>query len=229
MGVAWAGEAAGGQAADEFARAVRQTAPAASVILLSMSGFTKPVTGTDSGRTLLWDRTQLEAVVCGLVTLPDLLEASISAAFVGSVPYETLARLLAGSDRDACAGMATPDRLPSPWPVLEQPYDSIPARLALVGEDGWDKPSGIAALDTARLVVVTASGLAELDTARAGHHGSCGCPAAWTSRWCCQTDPCWPPVTARSYGSRTVGWRRWPAGSGGTCACWPARTASHGR
>jgi len=168
MGVAWAGEAAGGQAADDFARAVRQTAPAASVILLSMSGFTGPVTVTDSGRTLLWDRTHLEAVVCGLVTLPDLLEASISAAFVGGVPYETLARLLAGSDRDACAGMATPDRLPSPWPVLEQAYDGIPARLVLVGEEGWDKPSGIAALDAARLVVVTAGGLAELDTARGG-------------------------------------------------------------
>jgi hypothetical protein len=59
------------------------------------------------------------------------------------------------------------NRLPSPWPVLEQPYDGIPARLALAGEDGWE-PSGIAALDTARLVVVTAGGLAELDTARGG-------------------------------------------------------------
>ena len=168
MGVAWASEAAGGQAADEFARAVRQAASAASVVLLSMSGFTGQVTGTDSSRTLLWDWTHLEAVVCGLVTLPGLLEASISAAFVGSVPYETLAGLLADSAQDACAGMVTPDRLPSPWPVLEQPYDGIPARLALVGEDGWDKPSGIAALDAGRLVVVTDGGLVELDTARGG-------------------------------------------------------------
>lgn len=201
MGVAWAGEELGGQAADEFTRAVRQAASAASVVLLSMSGFTGQVTGTDSSRTLLWDRTHLEAVVCGLVTLPDLMETSISAAFIGSVPYRTLTRLLAGSAQDTCAAMATPDRLPSPWPVLEQPYDGIPARLALVGEDGWDKPSGIAALDAGRLVVVTDGGLVELDTARARRRGSCGCPAARTSRWCCQTDQSWPPATTRSYGS----------------------------
>jgi len=46
MGVSWASEA-GGQAADEFARAVRQAALAASVVLLSMSGFT-------GGRSIRW-------------------------------------------------------------------------------------------------------------------------------------------------------------------------------
>jgi hypothetical protein len=62
--------------------------------------------------------------------------------------------------------MATPDLLPPPWPVLDEPYDGIPAELVLVGEDGWDPPSGIAALDSDRLAVVTSGGLVELDTMR---------------------------------------------------------------
>src|SRR5713101_5065791 len=64
--------------------------------------------------------------------------------------------------------MVTPDRRPPPWPVLAAGYDGIPAHLALGGEDGWDKPSGIAALGNNRLLVVTAGGLVELDVVRGG-------------------------------------------------------------
>lgn len=124
---------------------------------------------------VLRDQAHPEAIVCGLVTLPDLLdllEASSSAAFFSNTPYQTLARLLADPDGGPPARMATPDRLPPPWPVLDARYDGIPAQLILAGDDGWDKPSGIAALETGRLVVVTAGGLVELDTAPGnGPHG----------------------------------------------------------
>jgi len=51
-------------------------------------------------------------------------------------------------------------------PVLGEEYAGIPAHLVLDSADGWDKPSGIAALDSGRLVVVTSGGLVELDVVR---------------------------------------------------------------
>ncbi len=172
MGLAWADEVANWQAADEFARSVRQAAHGGTVVLLSMPGFTPNAAGAaavaDPSRTLMWDRTHLEAVLCGLVALPDLLEASIGAAFFDNMSYATLARLLTGSGEADRAGMATPDRLPPPWAVLGDAYNGVPAAVALVGEEGWDQPSGIAALDADRLVIVTAAGLVELDAVRGG-------------------------------------------------------------
>ena len=165
MGLAWDGEAG-----NEFAMAVRQFAAGAPVVLLSMAGFAGQsagrVTGTDLGRTIMWDRTHAEAAVCGLVTLPDLLDASRRDALFSSSPYATLAQLLAEQGGDAPARMMTPDRLAPPWPLPGTGYDGAPAELVLTAEDGWGKPSGIAALDARRLVVVTAGGLIELDAAR---------------------------------------------------------------
>jgi hypothetical protein len=172
MGLAWADEVGNWQAADEFARSVRQAAYGGTVVLLSMPGFTPNAAGAaavaDPSRTLMWDRTHLEAVLCGLVALPDLLEASIGAAFFDNMPYATLARLLTGSGEADRAGMATPDRLPPPWAVLGDAYNGIPAAVAFLGEEGWDQPSGIAALDADRLVIVTAAGLVELNAVRGG-------------------------------------------------------------
>jgi hypothetical protein len=88
----------------EFAPTVRQSAAGAPVVLLSMAGFAGQsagqVTGTDFGRTIMWDRTHLEAAVCGLVTLPELLDASRRAALFDSSPYATLAQLLADPGGD---------------------------------------------------------------------------------------------------------------------------------
>jgi hypothetical protein len=131
-----------------------------------MAGFAGQATDTDLGRTIMWDRTHLEAAVCGLVTLPDLLDASRRAALFGGTPYATLAQLLADGGGDSPARMMTPDRLPPPWPVPGTGYDGIPAELVPAADDGWDKPSGIAVLDAGRLVVVTEGGLVELDAAR---------------------------------------------------------------
>jgi hypothetical protein len=161
MGVAWDGESG-----DEFTRTVRHFAAGASVVLLSVDGFAGQVIGADFGQTIMWDRTHLEAVVCGLVTLPELLDASRQAALFSSSPYATLAQLLASPDGDPPARMRTTDRVQPPWPVPRAGYDGIPAELVLAGETGWDKPSGIAALGERRLVVVTAGGLIELDAAR---------------------------------------------------------------
>jgi hypothetical protein len=113
MGIPCAAES-DGPAAEEFAQAVHRSAAGASVILLSVTGFTTQAAGAASGGTVLWDRTHLEAVVCGLVTLPGLLEASSSAAFFGNTAYQRLDRLLASPDAAAPARMATPDRLPPP-------------------------------------------------------------------------------------------------------------------
>jgi Protein kinase domain len=165
MGIAWEGHKA---QAGVLAEAVRESAAGAQAVLLSMSGFAGQVARAGPGTAVLWDRSHLEAAVCGLVTLPGLLEASSRVLFFNGSAYETLARLLVIPDDGVPAGMGAPDLLPPPWPVLGAEYDGIPAQLVLGGDDGWDKPSGIAALDNDRLVVATAGGLVELDCIRGG-------------------------------------------------------------
>jgi len=165
------GVSSGGDEAAQLsvlAEALREPGSGAQTVLLSMSGFAGQSAWADSGGTVLWDRSHLEAAVCELVTLPDLLEASSRALFFNGRAYETLARLLLIPADDVPAGMGTPDLLPPPWPVLGTTYDGIPAQLVLCAEGGWDKPSGIAALDDSRLVVVTAGGLVGLDPIRGG-------------------------------------------------------------
>ena len=148
----------------------RRSAPGASVIVLSMSGFAGPhvkeVAGNDSGRTVLWDRTHLEAVLCGLVSLPDLLDSSVNAAFFRNAAYEPLARLLENPGDDAPPRMTTPDQQPPPWPVLDSAHTQTGVRLVLIGEPGWSRPSGIATLGPGRLAVVTGDGLVDLDAVR---------------------------------------------------------------
>jgi hypothetical protein len=165
MGVSWEGD--GAAQVGVLAEALRESAAGAQAVLLSMSGFAGQVAGGSSG-AVLWDRSHLEAAVCGLATLPGLLEASSRALFFNGAAHEPLVRLLAIPADDAPAGMGTPDLLPPPWPVLGTGYDGIAAQLVLGGEDGWDKPSGIAALDNGWLVVVTAGGLVGLDPIRGG-------------------------------------------------------------
>lgn len=169
MGLTWTEQAMDGSATTEITQSMRTIAGDGTVMVLSMSGFDPSthdrVEGSDSSRTLLWDRTHVEAALCGVATVPDLLAIGTRSAFLEGVPYASLARMLAVTDATTCPRMATPDLLPPPWSVLKEPYDGIPAQLVLVGEDGWDPPSGIAALDVDCLVVVTAGGLVELDTA----------------------------------------------------------------
>ena len=148
--------------------AVRGLAAGVPVVVLSMSGFDGQAAGAGPDGAVLWDRSHLEALVCGLITLPHLLEVSTSALFLSGTAYQTLAQLLAGPADAPPAEMATPDRLPPPWAVLEAGYDGIQAQLVLGSGDGWDKPSGIAALDDGHLVVVTDGGLVGLDLIRGG-------------------------------------------------------------
>ena len=164
LGLAWQAEAG-----EEFEQAVGQSAPGASFVLLSMGGFAEQVPGRaapGAGETIRWDRTHLEALVCGLVTVQDLLEASRRTALFTSIPYPSLAQLLAGPDDPPPARMMTPDLLPPPWPFPGTGYGGIPAELVLAGEDGWEKASGIAVTGDRRLVAVTGGGLIELDAAR---------------------------------------------------------------
>ena len=182
LGLAW--EAA---ASDEFEHAVRQSAPDASVILLSVGGFAGQVRGevaAGSGATIKWDGTHLEALVCGLITVQGLLEASRRTALLSSIPYPSLAQLLTGPGDPPPARMMTPDLLPPPWAFPGAWCSGIPAELLLAGEDGWDKPTGIAVIGDRRLVAVTRSGLIELDAARGVTSWILPLRAARMNRWC---------------------------------------------
>jgi serine/threonine protein kinase len=164
LGLAWEAETG-----DEFEHKVRQSAPDASVILLSLGGFAGRLPGevaASSGATIRWDRTHLDALMCGLVTVQDLLEASRRTALFSSVPYPSLIQLLAGRDDPPPTRMMTPDLLPPPWPVPGTEYAGIPAELLLAGEDGWGKPTGIAVAGDRQLIVVTERGLIQLDAGR---------------------------------------------------------------
>ncbi|MEV7624139.1 hypothetical protein [Actinoplanes sp. NPDC089786] len=165
MGLTWLDRPMSGSATAQMAESLRSHAHDGTVIVASMSGFDS---STPSGpdRTLLWDRTHVESALCGLAPVLDMLTVTARAAFVEGARYVPLERMLTIDDGTSSPQMATPDLMPPPWPVLPEPYDGIPATLALVGEDGWPNISGIAALDVDRLVVVTEQGLVELDTVR---------------------------------------------------------------
>ena len=114
MGLSGEGAARGA----EFAEAVHSKAAGASVLLLSMSGFAGQVTGAGPGGVLLWDRSHLGAAMCGLVTLPDLAEASSRALSFHGAAYETLAGLLAvpAGGRPAGTAMRRSDRAAADQP-----------------------------------------------------------------------------------------------------------------
>lgn len=166
IGLTWFEQAMDSAATAERIRSIRPHAGDGAVMVLSMSGFESLTPAGMKGAALLWDRTHLEAALCGLATAPDVLAAATRAAFIEGLPYVSLARMLVIDEVTISPRMATPDLVPPPWPVLKEPYDGIPAALVLVGEDGWPTISGIAALDVDRLVVVTDQGLVELDTVR---------------------------------------------------------------
>ena len=72
--------------------------------------------------------------MCGLVTVQDLLEASRRTALFTSIPYPSLAQLLAGPDDPPPARMMTPDLLPPPWPFPGTGYGG--GLFGLVGHQG---------------------------------------------------------------------------------------------
>jgi hypothetical protein len=166
MGLTGGERAMDGAATAEIVRSVRPRAEDGTVMVLSMSGYESSTTAGMDGSVLLWDRTHVEAALCGLVSVSDLLAAAARAAFVDGAAYVPLARMLTVDDATTCPRMATSDLLPPPWPVFKDSYNGVPATLALGGEDGWPPISGIAALDVDRLVVLTDHGLVELDTVR---------------------------------------------------------------
>jgi hypothetical protein len=167
LGLSWTAEPLDPAVMTGLLQALKADSGDATVILLSMSGYhseaAASAAGTAPARTLLWDRVHLEAILCGLVSVSDLVAAGARIAFFNAAPYSTLTRQLAGAGEGTLPRMFTPDLLAPPWPVLDEAYVGTRAQLALVGEDGWDMPSGIAALHAGRLVVVTDGGLVELD------------------------------------------------------------------
>ncbi|WP_327586794.1 serine/threonine protein kinase [Nonomuraea sp. NBC_00507] len=167
MALSWSGEPVGAADVVEVVRTLHADSGDATVILLSMPGFEPQTPGSTlhavSPRTLLWDRMHLESALCGLAAVTDLLAVGERIAFFEAAPYVTLTRLLADADDVPLPRMFTPDRRPTPWPVLDESHAGMPAQVTLVGEDGWHQPSGIAALDLERLVVVTGGGLIELN------------------------------------------------------------------
>ena len=110
LGLAWEAEAD-----EEFERALLQSASGASVVLLSLGGFAGQVLGQaapGSDGTIRWDRAHLEALVCGVVTVQGLLEASRRTVLFSRIPYPSLAQLLAEPGDPPPARMMTPDLLP---------------------------------------------------------------------------------------------------------------------
>jgi hypothetical protein len=146
MGLSWTREAIGAAVAAEVVRSLHADAGDATAILLSMSGYDSqtpgPALGATSGRTLLWDRTYLEAVLCGLATVSDLLAAGTRIAFFQAAPYVMLTRLLAGEDGAPHPRMATPDQH-----TLKPTFRHFAGAVA----NGWYAfPFGWSMLSTAR-------------------------------------------------------------------------------
>ncbi|NKQ57656.1 serine/threonine protein kinase [Amycolatopsis sp. K13G38] len=138
--------------------------------LLCMTGFQAPPTGAKTALrsgTVFLDRGHLEAVVCGLFTLSELLDAAFDHAFVTGRSFTALVDLMAEPPlADAPARMFRADQLPPPWQVIISTGTDVDAHVLLVGDDGWAQPRGMAALAPNRLLVTTDEGIVEVDPAR---------------------------------------------------------------
>ncbi len=144
--------------------------PHLQIIVLSMSGFEHAAFEANAplGPPLvLLDRTHLEAALCGLVSLEELVTTAGRGAVFNGTEYTSLTNLMLGPkppDRQSPAFLP-PMRLPAPWDLAPDKHDEASVRHLFSGDAGWPEPLGFAAPDN-RWLISTDSGVVEVDRVR---------------------------------------------------------------
>jgi hypothetical protein len=135
-------------------------------VILCMTGFEGTLTGLPDN-TVLLDRNHVDALVSGLWSPADLLDAVFGRVFLTETPLVGLAELLLEQPSiDPPPAMFHPDQMPPKWSAIEDTGQGVAADVMLVGESGWSRPLGLAARQEGRLLVTTEQGLVELDPVR---------------------------------------------------------------
>jgi len=145
---------------------LRSRAAGTCGVVLSMSGYTKAAIDEANHNKwpniLLLDRPHFEAMLCGLVPPADLLGAILDRASYRGGTYASLTDLLVPR-RPAPPTFATVPQARVPWQVVRDTAAGVTAQVMLVGDAGWEAPSGMAAGRGRRLLVTIPDGIVEVD------------------------------------------------------------------
>lgn len=115
--------------------------------------------------TVLLDRDHLEAAVCGLAELADLIRSAFRRP---RAPYTPLPELLLQEPQEPSSALALTVSPPRPDTVPARTEPGITACVALAGEWWPLRPSGLAWESAQRALITTGAGLAEVDLQRGG-------------------------------------------------------------
>lgn len=167
--VAWSSNPAGQELIEALGDAAG-TRPV-RLAMFSMTGYEPGAvrylqTSPNPGIVLL-DRPHIEAILCGLVRPPALLQDAANRALFDNQPYTDLTDLLVGSARPPTpAQFATSDQLPAPWPLQVQAMAGVQVRHLLSGDAGWAEPLGFALANHNRVLLTVGGGIVEVDLKR---------------------------------------------------------------
>ncbi|WP_051450387.1 protein kinase domain-containing protein [Actinospica robiniae] len=154
---------------EQVARAAAGRSSRTPRVVLCGSGFTPEIVAgasdRESGGCALLDASHLEAMLCRLVSPSLVLDQVHKQIEFAGRAFTALADLVAG-EAPAPARMWTPDKQPAPWTVNDKPSGAASISVGLVGDPGWEQPSGLSAGPPGHVFVTVDSGVLDLDTRR---------------------------------------------------------------
>lgn len=167
--VLWPAEPAGRGTLEEIARASEDRRSQLPQIVMCLAGYSSEVTETAtaraSGGCVLLDAEHLEAMLCCLLSAHEIFDEVLRELRFDGKPFVSLTELLARSAPPP-ARMHTPDKRPAPWPVTHTLAAGVEAVVALVGEPGWEQPTGMTQGPPGHVLVTVDAGVLDLDTRR---------------------------------------------------------------
>jgi Restriction endonuclease len=146
---------------------IRSRAAGTRGVVLSISGYTKPVLQAASHNKwpeiLLLDRTHFEAILCGLTDPAGLLAAALDHASYEGGSYATLTELLIVRQTPSPPAFIPVPPAKLPWPVVNSTAAGVAARVLAAGSEGWPEITGMARGRANTLLLTTPDGVVEVD------------------------------------------------------------------
>ncbi|WP_051110641.1 serine/threonine-protein kinase [Longispora albida] len=163
--MAWSDEAMSVEQVTEWRRAAADRS-GLLVAVVSMSEFAPDAVecaaAAGPGLVLL-DRSHVEAALCGLMSLPEIIEKSAGRAAFQGTGLTSVTELLTEFSDSEPPSFVSPTRYPAPWDLEVSSPEDVEVRHVLSGERGLPaRLSGIA-VDGDRILVSSEEGVFEID------------------------------------------------------------------
>jgi hypothetical protein len=190
----------------KLADRIRSRAAGTRGVLLSMSGYTRPVLDAAEHNKwpdiLLLDRAHFEAMLCGVADPASLLGAILDHASYRGGSYATLTELLTDRRPEPPPVFVTVPPAALPWPILNTASPGVTARAVLAGAGSWPEISGMACGPDGTLLLTVPGGVITANP-RTGATSWALCLAG-----CRGTPAVWPDGTITAVcGYAVVTWR----------------------